>query len=317
MSQDVHVATFYRFVAVSELPTLQRKWLSLGSAQGLRGTLLMAQEGVNATLTGELAALEHFAATVRADLGLTELEVKYSTAEAHNRVFHRFKVKIKPEIVTLGRPEVRPAEQTGVHVDAERWHALLDDPEVLVIDTRNEYEVAIGSFPGANQPHTTNFRDFPTYVERRLDAERTPKVAMFCTGGIRCEKASAFMLQAGFSEVYQLEGGILRYLETVDPEQNRWRGECFVFDQRVSVDSDLRQGRFEQCFACRHPLSAEDRASELYLEGESCPHCAETLSEAQRCAFRERRRQVVLAEQRGEQHLGTPQPVANEPDARG
>jgi len=206
----------------------------------------------------------------------------------------------------MGVP-VAACRRTGTRVDAPAWNRLLDDPDVLVIDTRHGYENEIGSFPGALDPGTRTFREFPGFVDRQLDPARQPKVAMFCTGGIRCEKASAYLLEQGFAEVYQLEGGVLKYLETVSPEQNRWQGECFVFDQRVSVSEELEQGSFVQCYACRRALSPADLDSPAWVEGVSCPHCVDELSEDQSAAFQERRRQVLLARQRGSRHLGVPQ----------
>ncbi len=301
------VAAFYLFSDLDDIQTLREKWLVRGPELGLRGTILLANEGVNGTLCGSRHALETFLDEVRQVPALKELKEKYSTADQDNLVFHRFKIKLKREIVTFGIDGIRPAEHTGEHVSPERWNELLEDPDVLVIDTRNSYEYAIGTFPGAVDPKTTTFREFPEYVRQHLDPEKTPRVAMFCTGGIRCEKATAFMLDEGFEAVYQLDGGILKYLEDVDPESNRWQGECFVFDQRVSVDADLREGQFEQCFACRRALSADDLGSEHYVAGVSCPHCIDERDAASRTGFEERRRQVLLAEARGEGHVGVPQ----------
>jgi UPF0176 protein len=297
------VMTFYRFTSLTNLPELQEYVTSL--ADGLKGTVLLAAEGINATLAGERARLEAFARELERIDGLEGLRIRYSSASPGNPVFHRLKVRIRNEIVTLGQPAVDPARRTGIHVDAATWNALLEDPEVLVIDTRNHYEVAIGSFPGAQDPCTDSFRQFPDYVAG-LDRQR--RVAMFCTGGIRCEKASALMLEQGFETVYQLDGGILSYLETVDPAENRWQGECFVFDQRVSVDDSLGEGAYEQCFACRRPLTPADLASPDYSQGVSCPYCAASQSAGQRDAFMERQRQVELARERGDVHVGKAMP---------
>ncbi|MFW6093563.1 MAG: rhodanese-related sulfurtransferase [Pseudomonadota bacterium] len=303
------VMTFYRFVPLRNLDALRTELEALARTADLRGTVLLAGEGINGTLTGEPRALEAFAERLRAGPAGTGdafagLPCRFSAAAPDNPVFHRLKVRIKPEIVRLGQPDAAPAERTGEHVDAARWNHLLDDPEVVVVDTRNSYEVAIGSFPGAVDPGTRTFREFPDYVRTHLDPASHPRIAMFCTGGIRCEKASAWLLEQGFETVYQLRGGILRYLETVAAQDNRWQGECFVFDQRVSVTPDLDEGSFEQCYACRRPLSPEDTASPAYQVGVSCPHCMDEVSDAQRAAFRERRRQVALAAQRGERHVG-------------
>lgn len=304
------VATFYLFTDLDGLPALRERWLTRGAQLGLRGTILLAHEGINGTLCGDAQHLETFLSEVRDLPPLAGLTWKFSSAAADNTVFHRFKIKIKPEIVTFGVPDIRPAERTGEHVDADTWNALLDDPDVVVIDTRNRYETMIGTFPGAVDPDTTNFREFPDYVRAHFDPAKHKKIAMFCTGGIRCEKAAAFMLNEGFETVYQLNGGILQYLEDTAEDgdnRNRWQGECFVFDQRVSVDATLQEGAFEQCFACRRPLSAEDLQSPDYRAGVSCPHCIEERPEAAREGFAERRRQVLIAEARGQAHIGVAQ----------
>lgn len=301
------VMTFYRFAPLTDLDTLRSRIEAETSALGLKGTILLAEEGINGTVSGTKAACAALADHLRGYDGLADMPFKYSGAEAENPVFYRLKVKVKAEIVALGEPDVRPAERTGTHVDAETWNNLLDDPDLLVIDTRNHYEIDIGTFPGARDPGTRSFKQFPDYVAD-LDPAEHSRVAMFCTGGIRCEKASAFMLSRGFETVYQLDGGILKYLETVEPAENRWRGECFVFDQRVSVDSDLEEGRFEQCFACRHPLEGADLESDDYQQGVSCPFCIDGLDPERRQSFEERQRQVKLAERRGDLHVGQKMP---------
>lgn len=301
------VMTFYRFVHLDDLELLTERLEAAAAAGALKGTILLAREGINGTLAGDRAALETFAAQLREIDGLEAMPFKYSAANPDNPVFHRLKVRIKAEIVALGQPDVDPAALTGIHVDARTWNALLDDPELLVIDTRNDYEIGIGTFPGAVDPGTRSFKQFPEFVAG-IDPKTQPRVAMFCTGGIRCEKASAYMLAQGFEAVYQLDGGILKYLETVAPEENRWQGECFVFDQRVSVDDALTEGSYEQCYACRRPLTADDRASPDYVQGVSCPYCVHEHDDAQRAAFAERQRQVALAEARGDQHVGKRMP---------
>ena len=301
------VVTFYRFVRIEDPAALQRRLFAAAEAGGLKGTILIATEGVNGTVSGARDDLDKFAAELRAYPELADMEFKFSSAASGNAVFYRLKVKVKEEIVSFGQPQVNPYERTGEHVDAQRWNELLADPEVLVLDTRNDYEVEIGSFPGALDPGTGSFREFASFVREHLDPATQPRVAMFCTGGIRCEKASAFMLGEGFAEVYQLDGGILKYLETVSAEKNRWRGECFVFDQRVSVDEKLQEGSYEQCFACRRPLSAEDRASEHYQHGVSCARCVHELSPERVAGRNERNRQMALAEGRGQAHIGVAQ----------
>jgi len=302
------VLAFYKFVAVEDPEEVQRELLQLGNKLDIKGTILLASEGVNGTIVGEQQHLQRMQQALHQRFGA--LPFKWSELNEENLGFYRYKVKIKSEIVTMGVPDL-DLQQTGEHVSPERWHELLDDPDVVVIDTRNTYEIDIGTFPTAVNPDTTNFREFPQWVAEHLDPAEHKQVAMFCTGGIRCEKASAFMQQAGFAKVYQLDGGVLRYLEQVQPEDNRWQGECFVFDQRVSVTAELEQGHFQQCFACRHPVSDEDMASPYYEQGVSCPHCHadnQSAEQAQRMAsFRERQRQVELAQQRGELHIGQPQ----------
>jgi len=273
----------------------------------VKGTVLLAGEGVNGTISGPAAGVETLLKQLQeADPGLRELEVKRH--EAPGQAFHRLKVRLKREIVTLGRPEVDAGAAVGTYVTPQDWNALISDPETLVIDTRNGYEVAVGSFAGALDPGTASFRDFPRWVEeqlRPLVAERRPKaLALFCTGGIRCEKATAHLLREGFAGVHHLQGGILRYLQEVDPAESCWQGECFVFDQRVALDHHLQPGAHRLCHACRMPLSPADRQRPEYREGESCHHCSGALSAEDRLRFAERQRQVVLARQRGEAHIG-------------
>jgi UPF0176 protein len=300
----MRVMTFYRFVRLANLPELCRTLEVAAAERALKGTLLLADEGINATLAGAADALDAMREVLGKYPQFAPMRYRFSTADEHNPVFHRLKVRIKPEIVRLDQPGVAPDRRTGERVGAERWNELLDDPDVVVLDTRNGYEIGIGTFPGALDPKTRSFRQLPDFVGTHLDPAVHRKVAMFCTGGIRCEKASAWMLEQGFETVYQLDGGILGYLETVPPAENRWQGECFVFDQRVSVNHDLREGSFEQCYACRQPLSRDDVASADFVAGVSCPYCVHTHSEAQRRGFRERNRQVELAARRGQRHIG-------------
>ena len=299
------VAAFYRFVRLEGLEALRSRLHGLAAELGLKGTILLAEEGINGGLCGAREALDRFVGALREDQRLADLPVRHSTAAPGNPVFHRLKVRIKPEIVSLGQPEADPLKATGQRVDAADWHALLDRPEVLVVDVRNAYETAIGGFPGSVDPGTERFRDFPAFAQEALSPAAHGEVALYCTGGIRCEKASAYLLGRGFATVHQLDGGILNYLASVPPEESRWRGDCFVFDQRVALDGRLRQGRHRQCFACRHPLAPEDLNSPQYREGVSCPHCHGQLTSPQRAGFKERHRQVKLAEARGDQHIGS------------
>jgi UPF0176 protein len=298
------VMTCYRFVRLTGLADLRDALESAAAALDLKGTILLAGEGINATLAGHRAALLAFQDQLAGVDTFAGMRFRFSEAAADNPVFYRLKVRIRPEIVRFDQPGVMPHRQTGEHVGARRWNQLLDDPDVVVLDTRNRYEIDIGTFPGARNPETRSFRQLPDYVRRHLDPARHAQIAMFCTGGIRCEKASAWLLDQGFEAVYQLDGGILSYLENVAPQDNRWQGECFVFDQRVSVNTDLEQGSFEQCYACRRPLSARQLVSPQYQPGVSCPSCIDEHDEERRGSFRERRRQVELAARRGERHVG-------------
>ena len=295
------VLAFYKFLEIEDPCDLRLDLLEQGASLDLKGTILIAHEGINATLVGNKKNLEEFSSWLTDRFGI--LPFKWSSAEASNDVFFRFKVKIKPEIVTMGISELDMGA-VGRHVSMEEWNELLQDPDVIVVDARNDYETDIGGFPGSIIPDTKNFREFPAWVDKELNEKENKKIAMFCTGGIRCEKASAYLMNSGFNDVCQLEGGVLKYLENVDEENNRWRGECFVFDQRVSVNARLEQGRYNQCFACRHPLSESDLLSEFYEEGVSCHFCFDRKSQERKEQFRQRQKQIQLANERGEQHLG-------------
>lgn len=305
---SVLVAAFYRFAALDELPVLRAELLELAAARAVRGTILLAGEGVNGTIAGPDAGVQAVLARLRQVAGLEQLEAKFSRAS--EQAFHRLKVRLKREIVTLGQPGVAPylASPVGTHVAPQQWDALIADPATLVIDTRNAYEVAIGTFAGAIDPGTDSFREFPAWVERELKplvAERQPKaIAMFCTGGIRCEKATAYLQQEGFAGVHHLQGGILRYLEEIPEGRSSWRGECFVFDQRVAVNHRLEPGEHSLCHACGLPLSPAERQLASYEQGVSCCHCLERFSDRDRERFRERQRQMERARLRGEQHIG-------------
>lgn len=309
--EDYRVLALYQFQDVEDPPKLRDALEQVSAELGIVGTLLIANEGINGTVVGTDAAVDALLVWLQAEGRFNHLTTNVSRTAT--LPFRRMKVKLRSEIVSLGVPTVRPAQCTGTHVPPAEWNRLVDDPDVLLIDTRNDYEVAIGSFTGALSPGTTNFRDFPAFVARSLDPRRTPKVAMFCTGGIRCEKATAFMLAQGFEAVYQLEGGILRYLAETPAHESRWQGECFVFDERVSVTHNLAVGSYIQCHACRRPLSVEETRRPEYVAGVACPHCHDQTSEAQRRGFRERRRQTRFAQLRGQRHLGANGPASAKP----
>lgn len=270
------VATFYRFVDLSDLSPLKQQLQAIGQHHDLKGTILLAPEGINGTVAGSRSALDRLLDHLRQDPRFAPLSHRESLAPTPP--FQRFKVKIKPEIVTLGQPEANPNRQVGTYVQPQNWNALIQDPEVVVVDTRNDYEVGIGSFQRAINPHTQRFRDFPTYAQQHLDPQRHPKVALFCTGGIRCEKATALLLNQGFEAVYHLKGGILSYLETIAPEESLWQGECFVFDERVAVTHGLAPGHYGMCLGCGRPLAADDRQSPNYQAGICCGACVGDLT---------------------------------------
>ena len=298
----VVVAALYRFVHLPDFRELRGPLLATCRENRIKGTLLLAEEGINGTLAGTRSGIDAVLAYLGKDPRFSGLEHKESQVDI--MPFYRMKVKLKKEIVTMGVPAVDPQRRVGVRVDAAAWNALISDPSVLVLDTRNQYEYDIGTFRNAVSPHTQTFREFPAFVKNHLDPGKHKKIAMFCTGGIRCEKATSYLLEQGFDEVYHLRGGILKYLEEVPPEGNLWQGECFVFDGRVAVNQGRERGSHEMCFSCRMPLAPEDRKSAAYEEGVSCPHCHATLTEEKRARLRERMRQVQLARARNEQHIG-------------
>ncbi|MDQ0391822.1 oxygen-dependent tRNA uridine(34) hydroxylase TrhO [Labrys monachus] len=298
----VEIAAFYHFARLPHFAALRQPLAQLCCSLGIKGIVLLAPEGINGTVAGSPAAMAAFHPKLRAITGLPDIGHKTSFAEA--MPFLRMKVRLKEEIVTLGDPSVDPIERVGTYVEPRDWNALISDPDVLVIDTRNDFEVRIGSFQGAVDPKTRSFGEFPAYVRDHLDPARHRKVAMFCTGGIRCEKATSLMLREGFEEVYHLKGGVLRYLEEIPPTESLWQGACFVFDQRVAVGHGLAVEDFALCHGCLSPLSADDRRSPDYEEGVSCPWCAQALTPERKASARERHRQVVLARARGDTHLG-------------
>jgi len=266
------IATFYKFVPLENLPQLQAVLLAESQRWGLCGTILIAQEGLNVTIAGFREGMDRFLAWLQAHPAIGPLTVQESTTAS--APFGRMKVKIKPEIVTLGRPDLNPNRQVGTYVDPQDWNLLIQDPEVVLIDARNDFEVEVGTFQGATNPHTRSFRELPDYIEQHLDPAQHRKVAMFCTGGIRCEKATAYLRERGFDQVYHLKGGILNYLKHVPPDESLWQGDCFVFDERVAVDHYLQPQGYVLCGGCGYPLNAQDQASPLYQLGQTCPHCA-------------------------------------------
>ncbi len=304
----IHVAALYRFAAVAD-PARLRDDLEQLCGEAVRGTLLVAHEGVNGTIAGPAEAIARVVDGLTALPGFSGTDVKYATAE--QMPFHRLKVRVKPEIVTLGLPDLEPAVNAGTYVAPEDWNALIADPDTIVIDTRNDYEGEVGAFVGAVQPNTRSFRDFPEWFRTEgralLDRPNPPKVAMYCTGGIRCEKSTAFLKSEGVTDVFHLQGGILRYLETVPESQSLWDGECFVFDERVAVGHGLAEGTHTLCRGCRMPVSPEGRTSEHYVEGVCCARCHGARTEEQRQAARERDRQVRLAGTLGIAHIGARQ----------
>ena len=298
------VAAFYKFVDLPDYRELrgplQRRCIDLG----LLGTILLAEEGLNGTVAGPEKGVKRLVDRLRQDPRLADLKFKLSWAR--EIPFYRMKVRLKQEIVSLGVSGIDPVNEVGEYVAPEKWNELIARPEVRLIDTRNDYEVHLGTFKGAEDPETRSFRQFPDWVRDHLDPRKDTHVAMFCTGGIRCEKATAYLKQQGFVNVYHLEGGILNYLEKIDPRDSVWAGDCFVFDNRVTVDHDLREGDYEVCPACRMPLTGEDREAPEFELHVSCPKCFARLTPEKRAGLLERARQIELAAERGEKHLGSP-----------
>lgn len=305
MTNDpIQVAALYKFTPFSDPAALREPLLAACEEVGVKGTLLLANEGINGTIAGTDNAIAAVLDHIRSLPGCADTEVKFS--HAPEMPFHRMKVRLKREIVTMGQPDIDPRHSVGRYVDPQDWNALISDPDTVVIDTRNDYEVAVGTFEGAVDPATRSFRDFPewfrTHREELLSGKK--RVAMFCTGGIRCEKSTSFLRAEGIEDVFHLKGGILKYLEEVPPEESKWQGDCFVFDERVTVRHGLEPGEYGLCRACRRPVSSEDIAHEHFEEGVSCPHCIDERTEEQRARYRERQRQEALARQRGTHHVG-------------
>ena len=307
------VAALYQFTRFGACTDMRAPLQRICMENRIYGTLLLAPEGINGTIAGPPDGVAAVLDYVRGLPGCADLDVKISSAAT--MPFHRMKVRVKREIVTMGQPGIDPEANAGTYVEAQDWNALISDPDTIVIDTRNEYEVAVGTFAGANNPQTTSFREFPDWFrqerERLLGDGKARRVAMFCTGGIRCEKSTAFLKHEGVDAVYHLKGGILKYLEQVPPEESLWRGECFVFDQRVAIGHGLAQGTHALCYACRRPVSPQGRASPLYEAGVSCAACHGERTDAQRAAYRERHRQEALAAAQGRAHVGAQATLAD------
>ncbi|MCB5204293.1 rhodanese-related sulfurtransferase [Neorhizobium sp. T786] len=296
------VAALYHFAEFGRYEAFREPLQALCDESGVKGTLLIAREGINGTVAGTDAAIAGLLAFLRAQPEFAALEHKESRAS--KMPFLRMKVRLKKEIVTMGVEDIDPNKIVGTYVDPRDWNALISDPETILIDTRNDYETAIGIFKGAVDPNTKTFREFPDWVKNNTGLHNKPKIAMYCTGGIRCEKATAFMKEQGFDEVYHLKGGILKYLEEVPAEESLWEGACFVFDERVSVEHGLKEGNHKLCHACRNPITADEVTSRYYEEGVSCSHCYDTRTEADRDRYRQRQHQIALARQRGLKHIG-------------
>ena len=301
-SDAITICALYKFVRLEAFEALREPLANKMTSVAVKGTLLLAAEGINGTIAGPQTGIDTVLTFLGEQPGLDNISHKESFAQENP--FHRTKVKLKKEIVTMGVEGIDPNQVVGTYVKPKDWNALISDPDVVLVDTRNDYEIEIGTFKNAINPNTETFREFPQFVEKNLDKNKHKKVAMYCTGGIRCEKSTAYLKEQGFEEVYHLEGGILKYLEEVPSNETLWEGECFVFDGRVAVNHDLEQGQYDQCFAWRFPLTEAEKASEHYVKGVSCHRCHDKVTEQQRNRYAERQRQISLAEQRGESHIG-------------
>jgi len=303
MSTQYVTCALYKFVALPNYGSIRHPLLKVMTDNNVYGTLLLASEGINGTISSTREGIDAVLSWLDQQPGLDNIDTKESWDT--QIPFYRTKVKLKKEIVTMGVEGIDPKQVVGTYVKPEDWNDLISDPDVVLVDTRNDYEVEIGTFKGAINPQTTSFREFPQWAKDNLGASKNKKVAMFCTGGIRCEKSTAYMKEQGFDEVYHLQGGILKYLEQVPQEQTLWQGECFVFDNRVAVDHDLKRGSYDQCHACRMPITEQEKTLETYTEGLSCHHCYGTVSDEQKQRFAQRQKQVQLAKARGEEHIGS------------
>jgi len=293
------VATFYKFVELENYKEMKDGILTFFKENNIKGTIILSKEGINSTIAGSREGIDRAMSFLKSDPRFHDLKWQESLADSDKRIFYKMKVKLREEIVTLGIPKINPHNGVGTHLEPREWDELLKDPDTIIIDTRNNYEYAIGSFKNAINPETDIFREFPKYVKENLEQYKDKKIAMFCTGGIRCEKATAYMKENGFDQTYHLKDGILNYLSQTKEEDSLWDGDCFVFDNRVSVTHELKEGSFEQCFACRMPLTKEEMESPLYSKGISCPHCYDKTSDLDKSRFQERQNQIEIAKKRG------------------
>lgn len=296
------ICALYKFTRLDDFETIQLPLKGFLDSLSVKGTLLLAREGINGTISGNQSSLEKVLEYLQSDSRFLGLEYKFSYSK--KTPFKRLKVKLKKEIVTMGLTEIDPTYSVGTYVKPKDWNKLINDPDVVLIDTRNNYEYEIGSFKGAVNPKTETFREFPSFTKNSLEKYRNKKIAMFCTGGIRCEKSTAYLKSQGYKDVFHLQGGILKYLEEVNEDESLWEGECFVFDDRVAVKHNLEQGQYDQCHACRFPITKEDTMHPHYEKGASCPRCFGTKNSNQMSRYREREKQVQLAKKRGEEHIG-------------
>lgn len=304
---DIVVVALYKFVSVDNFAELKKPLLQTMKQHQVKGTLLLAAEGINGTIAGYRKDINAVLNYLSVDPRFADLKIKESYEV--EMPFHRSKVKLKQEIVTLGIAEIDPKHDAGIRIEPKDWNKLISRPDVLLIDMRNDYEIKIGTFKNSVNPQIKSFREFPQYVKENLDINKHKKIAMYCTGGIRCEKSTSYLKQQGFKHVYHLQGGILKYLAEITVDKSLWRGECFVFDGRVAVNFQLKRGKYDQCYACRHPITQEDKSNEKYQRGVSCPHCYNQATKLQRQRFQEREKQVQLAKQQGENHIGS---IAND-----
>tara|TARA_B100000767_G_scaffold97628_1_gene93699 strand:+ start:49 stop:990 length:942 start_codon:yes stop_codon:yes gene_type:complete len=297
---------FYDFVSLENIDQLQAFILKFCKKNNIKGTVLLASEGINGTISGKDKNIQKFIKFLKVDSFFKNKfkNLEYKESWASRNPFYRMKVRLKKEIVSLGIEGISPTKKVGEYVNPKDWNELIKDPNTIVIDTRNNYEVDIGTFKNSINPETQKFREFPSYVDKNLNKNEPKKVAMFCTGGIRCEKATSLMLEKGFKNVYHLKGGILKYLETIPKEESLWQGECFVFDQRVAVTHGLNEGQYDQCFACRHPLAPDQLKSKQYIKGISCPYCFNKLTKKKKAGVIERQKQIMLYKLKGENHIG-------------